>query len=412
MQALIKAGLYGKGLIHVNSRELVARYNACLVSMNLPTTNLKEFHIDGLGWSPEIAQEKNNAYYLAHGMANPLGIILTPKQRHAAIYNPYHSFDWDLMVQYYRDHSPQIATVTQFEGICLDIDQEVNHYVRSADLLMVGNIIVKSWTPSELMKKVATQKALVHAFMNEQDVTKLYGIAKNIQTSAKEVGDMRYRAVEITDMQYSQTRTFFSRAFGGTFVVRDIRREMKPLLINKKSAKKKDGVTSNLDQSILRRLEEMGLIDYDPYWWKEGGRLYRLRTIRDSFLMDVLDEDFPDLVFVELSAVEQKSYINKVKDKLPKEYFQLARVIKKLEDGGKTGRIAKSIKPFFAHMPEGVDQATIEVIWYLLALVCDGRSIVRLYRYDKEGFFEAYNSWNTPKKTWAIAAIKYYNETH
>ena len=100
MKELIEAGLFGRGLVPVENRTMVARYNACLKDMGLAPTNLKKFQIDKMGWSPEVAAEQKDEYYLSHGDANPLAIILTPEQATAPIYFPMHSFDWKLMARY------------------------------------------------------------------------------------------------------------------------------------------------------------------------------------------------------------------------------------------------------------------------------------------------------------------------
>ena len=71
MQKLKTANLYRSELIPVSGK-LVERYNLCLEKLGFKKTKLKSFSIDGLGWSPEIAEEKKNLYYLNHGDANPM----------------------------------------------------------------------------------------------------------------------------------------------------------------------------------------------------------------------------------------------------------------------------------------------------------------------------------------------------
>ena len=71
MLKLIQSGLFGGRLFHVGTADLVKRYNDCLEDIGLQRTELKEFHIDGWGWSPEIAEEQQDRLYLSHGAANP-----------------------------------------------------------------------------------------------------------------------------------------------------------------------------------------------------------------------------------------------------------------------------------------------------------------------------------------------------
>ena len=61
MQKLKQAKLYRNELIPVSGK-LVERYNKCLVKLGFTKTKLKTFSIDGIGWSPEIAEEKKNLH--------------------------------------------------------------------------------------------------------------------------------------------------------------------------------------------------------------------------------------------------------------------------------------------------------------------------------------------------------------
>ena len=83
---------YQQHLVEVSSPALVKRYNAALESLGLKPTKLSSFHLDGRGWSPEIANEQTNDY-LSHGPANALAIILSPDQRDKPLYAPSTSFD-------------------------------------------------------------------------------------------------------------------------------------------------------------------------------------------------------------------------------------------------------------------------------------------------------------------------------
>src|SRR5687768_892842 len=108
MLKLIQSGLFGGKLFHVGSADMVERYNACLEDIGLERTQLKEFHIDGWGWSPEIAEEQQNRQYLSHGSANPYSVIITPEQQQGSLYYPYHSFDWDIHHQVFDKYAKQI----------------------------------------------------------------------------------------------------------------------------------------------------------------------------------------------------------------------------------------------------------------------------------------------------------------
>ena len=79
MEKLKRSELFGAALVPVTGA-LVERYNKCLSFIGTAPTQLTSFHIDAMGWSPEIADEKDDFLYLNSGEANPNAIILSPKQ--------------------------------------------------------------------------------------------------------------------------------------------------------------------------------------------------------------------------------------------------------------------------------------------------------------------------------------------
>ncbi|MFA5993460.1 MAG: DUF6638 family protein [Parcubacteria group bacterium] len=400
--------LRGGGLIPIDEPEMVRRYNACLIDMGLRPTELKRFHIDCMGWSPEIAEEKGDNSYLSYSEANPLAIILMPKQRYAPIYFPFHSFDWALMKQWFDMHTLQIVEITKSSGIWLDIDQEVETYQDLRDLLMVDGVIVRANTPSRIMQESAQQRELVRNIMQERDIIMIEDLALSLAESAKSIGDMRYRQVVIGDMQFSDVSIFYTRAFGGSFVFCGVglRGDDNHFVLNKNTAWRAKGVDSIIDRNIFARLEKLGLIDYEVGWWKN--EIHQLKIMRDSFLMEVLDVKFPEVAFYELNSAKQKGLIQDVSEELPVEYFELKYLIKTLEKGEIPKKIDDCIRPFLAHPSSKTNALAAEVLWHVLTLVCDGRQIVHLYRYDKDDFFVAYDSWKTPRQKWARKMIEEY----
>ena len=106
MDKLKSSNLYLNELIPVSGK-LVERYNNCLETLGFTKTKLKTFSIDGIGWSPEIAEEKDDVNYLNHGDANSHGILISPLQRGKPVYLPFHSFDRDMMKHVFRTHHNQ-----------------------------------------------------------------------------------------------------------------------------------------------------------------------------------------------------------------------------------------------------------------------------------------------------------------
>ena len=63
--------LFGGELLRLDSAELLTRYNRGLERLGIPPTKCRSISIDARGWSPEVAAERQNSYYLSTGPANP-----------------------------------------------------------------------------------------------------------------------------------------------------------------------------------------------------------------------------------------------------------------------------------------------------------------------------------------------------
>jgi predicted enzyme related to lactoylglutathione lyase len=408
-------GLWGGGLFTVNAPELIARYNACLRDIGMEETSLASFDIDAAGWSPQIAAEKGKHLYLSPGEAHLIAIILTPEQRFCTIRNPFHSFDRDLIRQFFDNNSRQIAELTQRDGLWLDIDQEVGDYHSVNDLLLVDNIVIRAYTPSRLMVEARRQRDLIRDFMVDHvdflaEAEALLTIPEQLKESVERVGDIAHRPIVIPDMPFAVPESFYTHAFGGTFVLRSAAGSSEYLLA-KAEAYKAKGVTSNTDRTIMKKLESLGLISYEAERWAEES--VRLRVVRDSFLMDVLDKVDPTLDFMSLSEVKKKSVLNRqdVKKALPQEYKLLNVFIHQLEKGRLPKKVSPLIQPFLAHPLATLDKSVKEVVWHILSMVCDGRDVVRFYRYDKEAFHSTFEKiWKNPRQTFAVDCINKYHE--
>lgn len=393
-----------RDLIVVDDEILRCRYNDCLRDMGLPETQLEIFRIDRMGWSPEIALEMKNSLYNSHGEANPVAIILTPDQRFAPIAFGYHSFDYAMLEMWFDKYLDQITELTTRCGIWLDIDQDVAVFKDPEDLLMVTEVNVRANTPDHIMSKAAKQTHYVRNIIRADDMPNIEKNAILLCDSVNDIGDMRGKDINITDMRFPVGCTYYTRAFGGTFILCNDYVDGDALIFNKKVVANHDGVASPIDQSVIHSLEQLGLISYDLAWW--GQNIPRIRMVRESILMEVFDEAFPDLDISKINAAERKKLINQVKDQLPEEYCLLSHLIHRLEEGHFDIEIDENIRPYLAFPAKHLDEWVRNVLWHLLVLVCDGRQVDCFYVFDRDEFFNNYKTWKMPRKTWAQSIIK------
>jgi hypothetical protein len=218
MERLIRDGLFGAGLVPVDTPEMVGRYNACLQQLGIEPTGLERFRIDGLGWSPEIAREKGDNHYLCAGIANPMGVILSPSQRGKPIYSPFNSYDRRMLDAWFERHHQSVADITATTYLGLDIDQELTRYQTPRDLLLVRYIVVRS-IAGGLFDAAAEQRLLIDRFMADDLAWFDPRLRAELVESARQWGDLRYRRLEISPLRFDLW-SFYTQAFGGVFVLR------------------------------------------------------------------------------------------------------------------------------------------------------------------------------------------------
>lgn len=406
MQELIAAGLFGKGLISIEMPHLVHRYNECLIDMGLEPTTLTTFHIDRMGWSPEIAAEKKSDYYLSHGDANPLVIILVPEQERAPIYFPMHSFDWRLMDEWFGVHRKQVVDLTKETGLWLDIDQEVDLYAEPRDLLMVTEITVKVKAPNGLIERAREQSLLVRKFLASESSHIDGELLTALEESAHVSGDLRMRHLVLKNTLFSNLTDFYSRVFGGTFVLRSKNRV--PLIFVREAKRADNERVFLADARIVPELEEHGYVSEDVAWW--GSHLFYLKIIAESFLMEVLDEVEPETEFLSLSSAKQKALVVKHQKKLGT-YLDVLKVIKAFEAGAETVDVPEHLRHFLLHPARDLEKTSREVIEQLLTYVNGGRNVILFYRHQKTAFVDAYTKrWKSPMREWARVRIREHYE--
>lgn len=401
MKELIEAGLFGRGLICIENAVLTKRYNAALAHLGLEKTQLRSFHIDQTGWSPEIAKEKDNDYYLSHGEANPLAIVITPEQESAPIYFPFHSFDWRMMKQWYKTHKVQISELTKDTAICLDLDEEVDHFAIPSDLLMVTEVMVRASTPDGVMSAALEQQELLKQFMGDNSAHLNHDLLTALEHSAQKVGDLRRRSLVIRDFQFSEVSDFYSKKFGGAFVLRS--RNSDPRIFVRDQSFVNGTDVHMADETAIAYLLEHGYVATDIDWWKD--HLYRLKVVAESFLLDVLDKEEARLDYAKMSKVQRKALVQKYHTQL-EAYLEIVRVRSAL----KKGEMPKASSPVMMHLlhpSEHLSSASREVVWQLLTYIRGGRFVPLMYRHQKTAFVEGFTKkWKKPRRSWALARVQ------
>lgn len=408
MERLIEAGLFGQGLLPVSSPELVKRYNECLERLGLPPTGLSCFHIDGMGWSPEIASEKKDRLYLSAGIANPMAVILSPDQEGKPVYFPFNSYDSLLMQRYFEKFREEIASITASAGLAIEIDDDLTAYESPRDLLLVDYVIVRS-SAGLLSSGAEQQRQLVNRFMLSEDAWQDQALRRGIIESAKAYGDLRFRKVSIPDMRFDEMRFFYTGAFKGVFIFKHLAEEMSLVVLEEALLDAMRSRPSNVywacpGASLIGLLIEQQLADINLASYAEQPA--RLAKKRDYLVMDILSSGFPERELTSLTEGQKRTLLVELGGNVPATLHELERLIRHLASGISVdpGELSTDLQALLLHPKADLTLLEQEVVAQLIARL-EPRDVLCLFRHDRSAFYDRYLTWPRPRREWAIQTI-------
>lgn len=412
MIKLIESGLFGNSLIPIENKSLVDRYNTCLDAIGLAKTKLTKFHIDGWGWSPEIAEEQGDRFYLSHGLANPYGIILTPDQANSSIYMPFHSFDRNIHQIIFTEYIEQIRDVTARSAMWFEVDQEISAYRAPQDLLMMDYVKIHFHAVDGVMDAAKEQRALIREFYEKPHAWSDDELRSKIIESSKNYGDLRFSKFAIPSTPFNDISHFYTLAFDGLYVFKKLSNG-KPLMIyqsdksNTSGESKHDHIEFNVnDPKLIGYLIQEGLISNDLTHFDNYTQL--LKVMHESMFVSALTNYDPELDFASLNRNQLKGVLNRmiVSGHLSDDYFDMERLLAKIKEGQKisSSEIPESLFPYLLHPTEKSEGQQRLVIWQLLSNLNKTNPVLH-YLFDKSDFYMEYRTWSDAKQRWAIDKI-------
>ena len=409
MEKLKRSELFGAALVPVTGA-LVERYNKCLSYIGTTPTKLRNFHIDAMGWSPEIAEEKEDFLYLNSGEANPNAIILSPKQNEKPAYSPFHSFDREIMEAVFKQHELAIKDITRDAAICVDLDQYIDAFYEPEDLLKYNQITVGFTVVDDLYSIQQQQLQLIKEFREEDNFLD-ESLHLKILASARKFGDLRSRTLQMDNMDH-KTGSFYTKAFGGVFVFRRPGSGKNILIFESKEEAEKVETSSKThafhieDKRYYSSLAAEKMIVLDPEISVQSGYFER---VKKAIFLSQLKDPTHDMSAILENPNVYKRYLNKLSAESRKQLVILDRLQDNADDenalsveGGLTPEVLACIQIPSPELPMNEQ----ELIWKLIVKTTDYKDPLFLYWYDKQSFYEDYAAWDESYKDWVIKLIK------
>ena len=407
MQKLKAANLYRSELIPVSGK-LVERYNLCLLKLGFEKTKLKTFSIDGIGWSPEIAEEKKNLQYLNHGDANPHGIIISPLQKGKPVYVPTHTFDRDMMKHVFKNHGEKINDITRDCAICLEFDQNIDAFYEPLDILKYDNISISFSLINDLDKIQKEQLELIEIFNKGNNFID-EDIHERLLKSAKKHGDLRRRELHLETIAF-KTDSFFTKAFGGIYILRDF---ISPIVVFEDEKTHKEAIKNTsydiliyhiAQPELIEKLCDHLVIECDLESVVKSNRYERIKKM--MFFKELKNTKHPIKDILDDNVLFKK-YLNTIDVKALKRVNGVEIYLERLERSNafKISDLIDESFYFALHEPHSsLDVKHVDLIWKLLINVSP-KDVLFLYWYDKEQFYKNYENWEDSFQDWVIETI-------
>jgi len=408
MQKLKEANLYQSELIPISGK-LVERYNKCLKKLGLAETKLTNFSIDGMGWSPEISEEKKEQFYLCNGESNPHAIIISPKQYKKPVYNPVHTFDRDMMNLIFKTYVDKINDITRDSAICVDFDQGIDVYYEPLDVLRYQTIKIRFHLIDNLNKVRFEQLQLVEKFKFQSNFID-EEIHSELLASAKKYGDLRDRDLSLDDIDF-EVNSFYTKAFGGIYVLRDF---IAPIVVFESEDWYKEAIKDTFHEVMIFHISQAELVDklrdhiIIAYDLDKSVKTERYGRIKKFIFASYLKEPQHSIKDILNDKLLFKSYLNKLDIDSRKRVMSVERYLAKLETSNQY-KIADIIdNDFFEAMHEphsSLHPKHQDLIWKLLVNISP-KDVLFLYWYDKILFYKQFEFWDNSLKDWVIEQIQ------
>jgi len=220
MDLLLESELIYGRLLPVSEPHLIARYNKALNAFGLPETKLESFDIDRTGFSPQIAAELGDPWYLDPNQINRRFIILTPQQINLPVVHTAFSNTSQLMYEFMSRNERVVDALTIKDVIYGEIEDSVSKVEDIEDLLSINQVEFRVLSAENVVGMASELGRLVDRLKQEPDAWRDDTMLNRMVELAQVTGDIRENAL-VPDQVIFRHRAFWTSHFGGLYVFID-----------------------------------------------------------------------------------------------------------------------------------------------------------------------------------------------
>lgn len=380
----------------VSSGTLKERYNRAMEQLCGCRTELGRFHIDMTGFSPEIADELQDPYYLnPHGI-NRRFILLIPEQQNLTLHDPMFSWTADILRSFMEVNRSQLFTLMARDSVYGEIQNSIYRLESVDELLDMRTVSISLKTPDGLLEAAGRIHETIDELTQQPEHWLNDARLNNLIQLAEKTGDIRRHPVAPIDETY-QIRHYFTRHLDGLYrfdhgrriVILSVDPQVEPL--GRGNPQIQHHRIQDSEQ-VYRYLTDRRLV-------QTVSNLEALQEILRGFLLDQYASDHQDGDFSALTASDQTQLIHQYWDALPDVAKTLLSAIRLLEQGSSDlDSLATGDAFFYMVEPKGGEMAPL--IHHLLANYRT-EHFRYLYRWNRALFWQQFEHWPPEKQNYA-----------
>ena len=321
---------------------------------------------------------------------------------------PSHSFDSDAMHTVFKAYPREIRDITKDSALLVQIDQHIDTLFEPFDLLRYDTITIRFSLLYQLEQKQMEQKAFINLFQRDNNFIDRK-VHEQLLKSARQYGDLRKRKLRLAPIKL-KVSSFYTRAFGGVFVLRDF---IKPMLIFQ-DEKMFNNAINDVDHDVLLfhiahdelmvKLIDHLIVEMNIKDILKSSRYIR---IKKQLFAERHKEAEHSIAKILSSDILFKRYFSKLSLTDQKQISGVERYLQKLVSNDQL-KVHDYVDPVLLkalYKPHSsLNQENTKLIWKLLTKIAP-LDPVYLYWYDKEQFYKTYATWHSSYQDWVIDQI-------
>ncbi len=397
MKRLIQRGLMFGNLVPIDSPALVERYNRALKHLTGKVTDLKDFHIDISGYSPEVGDELGDDLYLNQGGCNRQFILLTTQQKTAPLLGATFSMSRSILRRFIEENEAQLFALTAQDAVAGEILNSVYAVSDPTRLFDIRKLEIEADTTQGIVRDAEKLGQKIDRFMEEEDAWFDDVLIADMIGLAKRTGDVTRNPVRLKHMEFTQNN-FWTSLFGGMYIFRGTK-ETAAIACGQKDDLGDLPVQHLFDlddrNRIAKFLKDNFLVE--PIVNARGidaGAI--LRQKMDFIVVDAAQGAGVDLTGATRPDIRALARAHAAK--LPPEFHGLRDLAVWADDAGPWPRIT-SDHPAYFYTLRAADHADADLVNQLLTEL-SRKDVRQLFICHKQLFYRLYAGWTETKKSY------------